>query len=58
MKHRMLLGLLALLPLTANAGTMRCKSALQIRVALDWNYVQRPVPCWGKKWGWNAGFGS
>lgn len=28
MKHWMLLGLAALLPLTANAGTMRCKNAL------------------------------
>lgn len=28
MKHWMLLGLVALLPLTANAGAMRCKSAL------------------------------
>ena len=28
MKHWMLLGLVALLPLTANAGAMRCKNAL------------------------------
>lgn len=28
MKHWMLLGLVSLLPLTANAGAMRCKNAL------------------------------